>query len=144
MIATIQSLNETNYLAVFTAALAYFVLGALWYSVFFGKIWMSGLEEMGIKMTKPDKSKMVMMMIKSFAANLLCAFAMNYFIHLLGNGSDMMIGLKLGIVAGCGLTLGSQIMVANWQGTKTKVLLVDAGYQIIGIMLVSVIISVWR
>lgn len=144
MIANIQFFSDVNYLAVFTAALAYFVLGALWYSVFFGKIWSKGIEEMGIKMTKPDNSKMMTMMVKSFAANLLCAFAMAYFIRLDMNGSNVITGIKLGIVGGCGLTLGSQIMVGNWQGTKTKVLFVDAGYQIIGILIVSVIISVWR
>jgi hypothetical protein len=143
MIATIKFFSEVHYLAVFVAALAYFILGALWYSVLFGKFWAKGIEEMGIKMSKPDQGKMGMMMLKSFTANLLCSFAMAYFIHIAGAYS-LESGVKLGIVGGCGLTLSSQLMVANWQGTKPGVMIVDAGYQILGVLLVSVIIAVWH
>ncbi len=142
MIATIQFFSEVNYLAVFTAALAYFILGALWYSVLFGKVWAQGIEEMGIKMSRPDKGGMGIMMLKSFLANLLCAFALAWLIRL-DAGYKMSTGIKLGVVCAF-LTLGSQMMVANWQGTKTKVLVIDAGYQILGIILTSVIISVWH
>ncbi len=143
MIATIKFFSEVNYLAVFVAALAYFILGALWYSVLFGKYWMKGIEEMGIKMTKPDKGKMGAMMVKSFIANLLCAFSMAFILHLSG-AYNLMGGIKLGIVGGCGLTLGSQLMVANWQGTKSGVVAVDVGYQVLGVVLVSTIIAVWH
>ena len=143
MIATIQFLSDVNYLAVFVAALAYFVLGALWYSVLFGKTWGKGIEEMGIKMNRPDKGQMGVMMLKSFLWNLLAAFAMAYFIHL-GYAYSALYGLKLGIVGGCGLSLASLGMTANWQNTKTSVLVIDAGYQVLGMIVVSVIISVWQ
>ena len=39
---------RTNYLAVFVAAVAYWVLGALWYGVLFNKPWMA-LEHMTIE-----------------------------------------------------------------------------------------------
>ncbi len=60
-------------------------------------------------------------MLKSFAANLLSAFAMAYFIRL-GNAWNLITGMKFGMVGGCGITLASQVLVANWQGTKTTVL----------------------
>jgi hypothetical protein len=140
MIARIDFFSNVNYLAVFVAALAYFILGALWYSLLFGKYWSKGIEEMGIKISKPDKGKMGIMMMKSFIANLLCAFTMAYFLGLVGV-YNLHTGIKLGIAGGCGLTLASQLMVANWQGTKMRVVVVDAGYQILGVMLVSVIIA---
>ncbi len=143
MIASIKFFGVVNYPAVFVAALAYFVLGALWYSLLFGKYWGKGIEEMGIKMTKPDKGKMGIMMLKSFLANLLCAFAMAYFLGLVGV-YNLHTGVKIGIAGGCGLALASQLMVANWQGTKTSVIIVDAGYQILGSILVSVIIAMWH
>lgn len=143
MLATIQFFSEVNYAAVLVAALAYFILGALWYSVLFGKIWAKGIEEMGIKMVPPDKTKMMTMMLKSFTANLLCAFAMAYFIRL-GNAWNMITGLKFGIVGGFGITVASQLMVANWQGTRNSVLVIDAGYQVVGVILTSVIIAIWH
>ncbi len=142
MIATISFFSQVNYLAVFVAALAYFILGALWYSALFRKIWAKGIEEMGIKIFKPDNSQMIGMMVKSFAANLLCAFSIAFLIKAIGGG-DALFGIKLGIVCGGGLTLASLLMVANWQNTKTSVLFVDAGYQVVGITLVSVILALW-
>jgi hypothetical protein len=144
MIASIEFFSTVNYLAVFVAALAYFVLGALWYSVLFGKIWAKGREEMGVKMSKPDSSQMIMMMLKSYAANLLCAFAMAFFLKAADNGHNMIVGLKLGIVGGCGLSLSSLLMMANWQNTKRSILIIDAGYQVIGVLITSVIIAVWQ
>ena len=142
MITSIVFFSAVNYLAVFVAALAYFILGALWYSTLFGKIWAKGIEEMGIKITRPDKGQMGIMMAKSFVANLLCAFSLAFLIKAIGGGNAM-FGIKLGIVCGCGLTLASQMMVANWQNTKTIVMLIDAGYQILGITISCVIISLW-
>jgi len=143
MLLTIKFLSEANYLAIFVAALAYNALGAIWYSLLFGKVWSKGIEEMGIKMSLPDKSKMAVIHVKSFLANLLTVLAMAYFIHI-DQGYNVMTALKLGIAAGCGLTLGSIFMVANWQGTKPVVVMIDAGYQAIGITLASVIIAVWH
>ncbi|MCX6292014.1 MAG: DUF1761 domain-containing protein [Bacteroidetes bacterium] len=108
MIASINFFSEVNYLAVFVAALAYFVLGALWYSVLFGKIWAGGIEEMGIKMPKPDKGQMGMMMLKSFSANLLCAFAMAFIIRV-DSSYNMTTAIKLGIACGAGLTLSTAV-----------------------------------
>jgi len=142
MFGTIVFFDAVNYLAVFVAAIAYFLLGALWYSVLFGKTWSKGIEEMGIKMTMPGKGQMGIMMAKSFVANLLSAFSIAFLIKAIGGG-DAMFAIKMGIVCGCGLTLASQMMVANWQNTKASVLVIDAGYQILGITMSCLIISLW-
>jgi len=42
---------KTNYLAVVVAAIAYWILGGLWYGVFFNKAWMA-LENMTIEQAK--------------------------------------------------------------------------------------------
>jgi len=143
MIATIQFFSEVNYLAVFAAALAYFILGALWYSVLFGKIWAKGNAERVAKMEKPGKGMMGMMMVKSFLWNLLCAFAVAYLINAF-NAYNTNAGLRIGLAAGAGLSLASLGMTANWQGTKSIVLIIDAGYQIIGVLIAAMIISCWH
>ncbi len=143
MLVILSPFNDINFLAVFVAGLAYFALGALWYSVLFGKIWGKGIEEMGIKMSKPDNAGMMTMMLKSFAANLLCAFAVAWLVRF-GLTYNLVGGIKLGIVCGCGLTLASIAMVGNWQNTKTSVLVIDAGYQIIGVTMVSGILAAWH
>jgi hypothetical protein len=39
-----------NWLAIICAAVAYWILGWLWYSALFGKIWVAGLEQHGVKL----------------------------------------------------------------------------------------------
>jgi len=144
MLATIHFLSDVNILAVLVAGLAYFALGALWYSVLFGKMWKAGIEETGIKMNQPGQSGMMMsMMVKSFIANVLTAFGVAYVIHLNQN-YNVETGIKVGLMLGVCIAFASELMVANWQGTKTKVLVIDAGYQILGILLTAVILSCWH
>lgn len=143
MIATIQFFGDVNYMAVLVATLAYFALGALWYSVLFQKTWSKGIEEMGIKMSMPGKGAMGVMMLKSFLWNLLCVLSMAFLIHAV-YAYTALSALKLGIVGGAGLSLASLGMTANWTGTKTSVLIIDAGYQICGIAIASMIIGSWH
>jgi len=143
MIITIEFFSKVNYVAVLVAGLVYFALGAIWYSLLFGKMWSKGIQEMGIKMNPMEKGAMGMMMLKSFLWNMLSVIAMAYFIHVAGAYSAM-AGFKLGLAGGAGVALGCMGMNANWQGTKRVVLMVDAGYQIIGLALASTIIGCWH
>ena len=62
-----------NWLAIICAAVAYWILGWLWYSVLFGKIWVAGLEQHGVKL---EKGGMAPKMIGTFIANLLASVIM--------------------------------------------------------------------
>ncbi len=48
----------TNYWAVLVAALAFWVLGSVWFSVLFKKPWQSGMAKLGQKIQKPSSNEM--------------------------------------------------------------------------------------
>ena len=48
-------LSHANFLSILVAALAYFAMGSLWYSVFFGKTWVAEVEKTGVKLKQPEK-----------------------------------------------------------------------------------------
>src|SRR5260370_20094952 len=64
---------RTNYPAVFVSALAYWILGAVWYAVLFSKPWMA-LEH--ITDEQPRSLNPVLPYIISFVLNLLIAFVL--------------------------------------------------------------------
>jgi hypothetical protein len=47
--------GDMNWLAVFCAGLAYWLLGAIWYSAILSKMWRSAVEELGVKVCQPNQ-----------------------------------------------------------------------------------------
>src|SRR5258708_7301457 len=64
---------KTNYAAVFIAAIAYWLLGAVWYGVLFSKPWMA-LENISIEQAKSMNP--VLPYVITFVLNLLIAYAL--------------------------------------------------------------------
>jgi len=67
-----------NYLAVLVAAIAAFAVGALWYSVLFGKVWR---REMGV-VEGSSMSGMGKSMVGGFIATLVMVWVLAYFYAL--------------------------------------------------------------
>jgi len=64
---------KTNYAAVFVSALAYWILGAVWYGVLFSKPWMA-LEHLSPE--QAQSMNPVLPYVITFALNLLIAFVL--------------------------------------------------------------------
>ena len=64
---------KTNYLAVFVAAIAYWLLGALWYGVLFGEAWMA-LEHMTEEQARSMNP--VLPYLITLVLNVLIAYAL--------------------------------------------------------------------
>jgi uncharacterized protein DUF1761 len=64
---------KTNYAAVFVSALAYWILGAVWYGALFNKPWMA-LENISMEQAKTMNP--VLPYIITFVLNLVIAFVL--------------------------------------------------------------------
>jgi hypothetical protein len=137
-------LSTANWLAILVAAIAYFALGSLWFSVLFGKQWMAlnGIPEPTPEKKEEMKKLMMPMMLKTLVMSLVLAFV----IGLLG----MSIGIHQcvpGIKLGLGLSaIGviPLIMADMYLMKPVKLWFIDAGYHVFGIVLMSIIIAVWH
>src|SRR5665213_1455485 len=92
---------HANWMAIIVAALAYFILGAIWFSALFGKIWMA---EHKIIMPTDDAGKaqmkkmMPLMMIKTLIMNILMALAVGIVMDAIPHSSiNCMMGIKVGL-----------------------------------------------
>src|SRR6202043_754425 len=111
-----------NWIAIVCAALAYWILGFLWYSVLFGKMWASGLEQRGLKMNA--NGAMAPKLIGTFIANFVAAVIMAKLVERMGT-ADVMHGLRLGAGMGVGFSASALTIQFLWQSMPFKVWLVD-------------------
>lgn len=130
-----------NWIAIVCAALAYWILGFLWYSVLFGKMWVAGLEQRGLKMNAG--SAMAPKLVGTFVANFVAAVIMARLFQRMGV-PDVMHGLRLGVGIGVGFSATALTIQYLWQSIPFKVWLVDCSYHFFGCIVLGAILAVWR
>jgi hypothetical protein len=138
-----------NYLAVLAAAVAYFVIGAVWYMALFGKIWtkLMGFNKLSKSEEKAMKGKMGMAMAINFVACLLASYCMAYSV-LSGSSFYHVTGVVAGLQSGFWIWLGfivtSQINSVIWDRRPVKLYLINVGYYLVSYLAVGTILAVWQ
>jgi len=133
----IRMFENVNYIGVFVATIASFVLGFLWYGPLFGKTWMN-LMNFTPKSMKSMKLKPANAMILSFISTLVMVIVIGYFINIL-NISTVSNALIFGFIIWIGFigttTLGSFL----WENKSFNLYLLNNLYNLINI---EIIISI--
>ncbi len=138
---TSEFLSHANWLAIVVAAVAYFAIGGLWYSVLFGKAW---IKATGIDMNRPDAKKGVGgVMVFTFLLEFVICFGLAMLAYRMMLGGGWMSGIKLGLMTGVCFS-AVVISISYLYQFKPKVLtLIDAGYHVVGNIVAAVIICIW-
>jgi biotin transporter BioY len=129
-----------NWLAIVCAGAAYWVLGWLWYSTLFGKIWAGALEQHGVKR---QTGGMAAKMIGTFIANVVAAAIMGRLVQRIPV-VDIVHGLRLGVGVGIGFSATALTIAYLWESKPFRVWLIDASYHVLGCILLGAILSVWH
>ena len=137
-------LEELNWLAVIVAALAYFVLGAIWYAPpVMGRTWMAAG---GMEMPADDQRPGPGIYVVPLAGSLLTAVALGMLAE--ATGTDTFTeGLVLGIVCAVGFALAIALVTATFESNKPKPMVwgaINAGYHALGIIAAALIIGAWQ
>ena len=135
-------LSNINWLHTLVAALAYFALGAIWYSpVLFSPIW---VKLNNIDVNKVDAKKGIPTMFAiSFILMLITTFGLAVLMQILP-AIDAIGGIKLGLLLG--VCFSSASISINYLYTKKPMMLyvIDCVYHIIGISIASAILAGWH
>ncbi len=133
--------STINYLAVLVSAVAFYALGALWYSpLLLGRPWMAA---QGLTQADVDKGGGVKSYVGAFIAALVMAVTMAYLAKY-SNAHDFKGGLIAGSFSWLGLVATTTAMNYLFAGRKLKLYLIDNGYYLVGLLIMGVIIAVWR
>lgn len=134
-------LSNLNYLAILVAAILYFIIGSMWFSLLFGKIWQQELK--ANHLPKPAQESMMPKMIIEFIINVIIAFAIAIMVKATG-ANTLSGGIVLGKIIAFGFvatTLGS---VFNWESRSLKLFLIDVGYPVVSIIAATVLLTLWQ
>jgi biotin transporter BioY len=132
-----------NWLPILCAGAAYFVLGFIWYSLLFGKIWAAEqLRHCGGAGNGPAKREFVGMLLANFVSNLVASAAIAFLLRRMAIG-DLPTALKLGAGLAAGFSITTLTIVHVWEKKSTKVWMIDASYHLIGCMMAAAILVSW-
>ena len=133
-------LADLNWLAVVVSAVAFYALGAVWYSFLFGKAWAA---ELGIDLENPPEVNMVKTMGGTLVLELVAAVVVGLLMAQMG-GEGVMIGIHTGLLLGLGIA--SVMMGVNYlhEQRSLKLWLINAAHITIGFALVGAIQGAWQ
>lgn len=132
-----------NYWSVIAAAVALIVLGFVWYSpVLFGKKWahLSGLSMESMKMKPMTMGLMVVSaLVMAYMLNHVLVFASAYM-----QESGVNAGLMTGFWVWLGFVAPVALGVVLWEGKSWTLWAINAGYYLVGLAIMGVILAVWQ
>jgi hypothetical protein len=132
--------STLNWLAIIVSTLAFYGLGALWYSpIAFGKIWM---EETGITKEIARKANMPKLMGLTLLFSFIMALNLALFMNSPSIGTSQ--GAMYGFFTGFGWVAMAMFVSGQYEFRSTKHMLINAGYNIVGLTLMGVILGAWK
>src|SRR5580693_10200429 len=131
---------KTNYAAVFVSALAYWILGAVWYGFLFAKPWMA-LEQMTAE--KAASMNPVLPYVVTFVLNLLIAFVLAQ-ICIWRNANTAARGAAIGILLWLGI-VGPIVYTTYMYEMRPKALFaINEFYPLVGLCMMGAILGAWK
>lgn len=139
---------HTNWIAVIVAAVAHFIIGFLWYSVFFMKPWMKemGLEKLTPKQRKEGMKEMPKSMAINFVTLLITAWVLNYVIVFAG-AFYKVTGVQAGVQSAVWIWLGffatTLVNTVIWEKKSWKLYGINVSHHLAGLLAMGAILGAW-
>jgi hypothetical protein len=135
-----------NYWAVIVAAVVQMVLGFLWYGPLFGKTWATLMgftpEKMNEQKTKGMTVNYIIMALGALLMSYVLAHGLifgNTYLHMAGATS----GLQGAFYYWLGFIVPVSLGTVLWEGKPWKLWFINAGYYLVGLGLMGMILSAW-
>ena len=132
--------NNINWLAVLVAGIAYFLLGAIWYSVLFGKKWKS--YNASLADAADAKKGAAGIMIFSLLLMIVCALGLAIIAKRYGifgwSG-----GLKLGLLTGICFAATAVHISYVYEKRPLGLHLINGLYNILGNVVAALVVCLW-
>jgi surface polysaccharide O-acyltransferase-like enzyme len=130
---------KTNYAAVVVAAIAYWILGGVWYAVLFSKPWMA-LENISVE--KANSMNPVVPYVITFVLNLLIAYALAQ-ICIWRNANTIGRGASVGVLLWIGFVGPITFTTYMYEMRPKELFAINQFYPLAGLVLMGAIIGAW-
>lgn len=134
--------SNLNWLHILVATIAYFALGAIWYSFLFQKKW---VEYQGIDMNNPDGRKGAgAIMAFSFVIFFVICVGLALLISKTSMTGGAMSGVKLGLTTGVCFSAAAISITYLYVKKPIGLHFIDGLYHIVGQIIAAVILCAWK
>jgi hypothetical protein len=130
---------KTNYAAVIVAAIAYWLLGAVWYGVLFGARWMV-LENVSMEQAKSMNP--VLPYVVSFVLNILIAYSLAQ-ICIWRNANTIGRGASVGVLLWIGFIGPITYTTYMYEMRPKELFAINQFYPLAGLVLMGAVIGAW-
>lgn len=132
-----MDLSTLNWLAIIIAGVAYFFLGALWYSpLLLGNLFIRYRGEI-------DEGGQPLEYLLTLVSGLVAAAALAVIVRLAG-AATFVDGLGVGLLAAVGFALTTNLTFTIFSGPHKMLWAIYSGYKLVGFGLMGVILALWR
>ena len=130
---------RTNYAAVIVAAIAYWILGAIWYAALFGKQWVAleGFTEAQMKGANPAVPYIV-----SFLLEVLIAYSLAQ-LCIWRNANTIGRGASVGVLVWIGFVGPIALMTYMFEMRSWTLFAINEFYPLFGLVLMGAILGAW-
>jgi len=128
-----------NYLALVVGAVARFLFGWLWYSpLLFGKAWVSLTNCNSDEM----KRRMPVLAPADLISNFVMAFVLVHAVHYAG-ATNAGRGAAVGFFNWLGFIATITLMSTLYEKRPAKLFWINAGFQLVSLLIMGAIVAVW-
>jgi hypothetical protein len=131
---------KTNYIAIFVCAVAYWLLGGLWFALLFNKPWMA-LEGVTEEQARASGTTIAPFVI-SFILNLLIAYVLSQ-LCLWRNATTAARGAALGILLWIGFVGPITYTTYLYEMRPWQLFAINQFYPLVGLALMGAILGAW-
>ncbi len=130
-----------NYFAVFLAAVASWLIGAVWYSAF-AKPWMLALGKTRSELLGPTGKASPLPFVVAFLAQLVMAWVLAGIVGHLGPGQVTLVnGVVSGFFAWLGFVVTSLAVNHGFSGQRAMLTVIDSGHWLAALVIQGAIIG---
>ncbi len=131
-------LMDVSFWAVLVSAIAYMIIGGIWYSPFvFGHAWLKEA-----KAKKEDLSGQGQALIGSFIASMVMAYILGYFVAAT-HSTTVYYGAQVGFFCWLGFVVTTRVLGVFYSGHSWKLFLIDSGYLLVACLVMGGIMGFW-
>lgn len=131
--------ERINHLAVWVAALAYFLFGGLWYGLLFGSTWLSLLGK-----TKDQLQATPTTYVVSFVLGLILAYATAIALTRRPEDQTLQQGISFAIFMGIAIYATQTLNHVIYEGRPIMLWFINTAYTVIGFAIVGAIVGGWK
>ena len=133
--------SNLPWLHILVAGVAYFALGAVWYSFLFKNAW---IKSSGVNVNDPNMKKgMAQTMIASLVLMIVASLGIALFLSKVG-GDSWMSGAKVGLVAGVCFSATGICISYLYEKRPWTLHFINAGYNVAGCVIAGIILAIWK